>query len=271
MNTYIIYKYTNKENKKIYIGLTKNTPKERAHTDFGNGYQSCTHFYRAILKAGGLSKGFDLEILKENLSQKEANYWEDYYIKLYDTKNPDKGYNINDGGGAISIEQSQKISEWNRQNWTDGKYDSMKTPVYCVETEKTYESLSDAERQTGICRTGIKKACSGTIRYSGSLNGKALHWLYLKNVTKERIDELKNREETCILRPLYCIELNKIYESASEAKRELGIDTRQILNNAKGKPGCLSAGKHPETKEKLHWCYADTIEFKEKYKSAGLG
>lgn len=41
---------------------------------------------------------FSHEILLSDLTEEEMEYWEDYYIEFYDSRNPDKGYNIMKGG-----------------------------------------------------------------------------------------------------------------------------------------------------------------------------
>ena len=45
------------------------------------------------------------------MTAEEANYWEDYYIKLYNTLDPEFGYNLKNGGGNISQEGLLHISE----------------------------------------------------------------------------------------------------------------------------------------------------------------
>lgn len=54
-----------------------------------------------------------------------------------------------------------------------------------------------------------------------------------------------------------CLELNKVFDSCREAYTWLGynIDGHSIQDNCKGITS--SAGKHPETKEKLHWMFYD--------------
>ena len=60
-------------------------------------------------------------------------------------------------------------------------------------------------------------------------------------------------------RKVYCVELNKIFWGAKEAETLLGINRFNICSCCNGK--VLSAGKHPVTKEKLHWLYLeDAIE-----------
>lgn len=41
---------------------------------------------------------FSHEILLSGLTKEEMEYWEDYYIEFYNSRNPDKGYNIMKGG-----------------------------------------------------------------------------------------------------------------------------------------------------------------------------
>ena len=57
---------------------------------------------------------------------------------------------------------------------------------------------------------------------------------------------------------VYCVELNRIFDSASEAERQTGTDNSSI------RKACLgirkSAGKHPITNEKLHWIYERNME-----------
>lgn len=54
-------------------------------------------------------------------------------------------------------------------------------------------------------------------------------------------------------RAIICVTTNKIYESSIEASRQTGIVQSSISNCCRGK--LKSAGKHPETGEKLVWRY----------------
>lgn len=54
-------------------------------------------------------------------------------------------------------------------------------------------------------------------------------------------------------RLVYCIELDTTYTNAAEAERALGIDRSTIGKVCRGQRA--SAGRHPETNERLHWKY----------------
>ena len=90
---YIVYKHTS-PNSKVYIGVTMQDPSKRWQN--GLGYETQTYFYRAIKKYGWES--FEHEILESDLSMKEALSKEKEYISLYDSRNPEHGYNILEGG-----------------------------------------------------------------------------------------------------------------------------------------------------------------------------
>ena len=94
-----IYKITNKINNKIYIGqssyVEKRWERHRTGPFNPNNNQYHTPFYRAIRKYG--LDNFNFEVIEE-CSQSELNDKEIYWIKYYDTTNPEKGYNLTEGG-----------------------------------------------------------------------------------------------------------------------------------------------------------------------------
>lgn len=102
----IVYKLTNFYNGKSYIGQTIRTLTERINAHFSitkEKIQKGDLFGRAKLKYGRSS--FDIEILKECISQKELDKWEIFYIAFYNTVNKKYGYNITKGGGGVFPKQ----------------------------------------------------------------------------------------------------------------------------------------------------------------------
>lgn len=120
-----IYKYTNTSNGKIYIGQTSKTLNERAGKN-GKNYCESNRFYAAIKKYGWES--FVSEIIADNLTQDEANAFEIYYIDLFDSTNPDYGYNIQLGGNHRNQtdEGKTEISRKARERYKD----RTKNPMY---------------------------------------------------------------------------------------------------------------------------------------------
>ena len=67
MNTYVVYKHTNKINKKVYIGITKNGDDPNKRWRNGMGYSYNQKFFTDILKYGW--DNFTHEILEKDLNE----------------------------------------------------------------------------------------------------------------------------------------------------------------------------------------------------------
>lgn len=107
---YTIYCHRNKINNKSYIGQTGQIPYTRrwcGHGVSGTPYKNCPRFQNAIIKYGW--DNFEHFILLDNLTCEQANYYEIMFIALFDTTNPEKGYNIALGGNnSICSEEIRK-------------------------------------------------------------------------------------------------------------------------------------------------------------------
>jgi group I intron endonuclease len=97
--SYIIYKFTNKLNGKIYIGVTKRSLNIRLHEHITASNEPKFKFHQALKKYG--IDNFNYEIIMKDVKTKDdANKFEIYYIDLFDSyKN---GYNMTQGGGNRS-------------------------------------------------------------------------------------------------------------------------------------------------------------------------
>ena len=109
-----VYIHTNKINNKAYIGITSIDPNKR--WKYGNGYKYNKHFYASIQKYGW--NNFEHIIWMNNLNQEEAQKIEILLISLFNTTNPNYGYNLSSGGeGASGAKRSeatkQKLREIN--------------------------------------------------------------------------------------------------------------------------------------------------------------
>ena len=109
---HIIYLHRNKINNKVYIGQTIyiNDPQIRWGNN-GNGYKKQLEFYKEIEQYGW--DNFEHIILETGLDTIMADLKEKEYISIYDSTNPDKGYNRSPGGSAVSLETREKMSN----NW----------------------------------------------------------------------------------------------------------------------------------------------------------
>jgi hypothetical protein len=105
----------------IYIGQTWKSLQNRFNN--GYGYINCVHLNNAIKKYG--KDNFEYKILTVCGTQETADYWENYFIERYSSRDPIIGYNIKEGGsnGKLSPETKKKISESliGVNTWTKGR------------------------------------------------------------------------------------------------------------------------------------------------------
>ena len=258
MGIWRVYCYTGKNGKK-YIGITSRSVKQRAETN-GNAYvrEDNSKFGRAIEKYG--FDFFTVETLEENLTLDEAREKEKYYINLYDTYY--NGYNNTFGGeGRITTNRELVQELWNKGNgiqeikeitgygrnaigWAleeigiDGtariKRQSGKYLTYTVyqydkngEYIRSFNSIADAERETGISNQNISSCINGKRQTAGGFQWTREY--------KEHLDNYKKRPG--FHKELYqysldgCL-LNK-FATVAEAAEKLGFGKEYLAKKAR--------------------------------------
>jgi group I intron endonuclease len=107
-----IYKITNIQNNKVYIGQTIRPITERFNRHINDALHNIidTHFARAIRKYG--KESFKIEEIDSASSQEELNQKEQYWIRYYDSVN--QGYNETDaifksGGNTYQSKTEQEM------------------------------------------------------------------------------------------------------------------------------------------------------------------
>lgn len=147
----VVYKHTNKINGKVYIGWTHNeNPKIRWHG--GTNYMHHVYFGAAIKKYGW--DGFDHEILFCGLSDEEVKKKEIELIALYDATNPNKGYNLTNGGdGSVGYKHTEKAKE-SMSKARKGKQRS----VVCCQHIRDGLLQSEKHKKAVEARRGVKRS-----------------------------------------------------------------------------------------------------------------
>ena len=123
-----IYRITNTENKKVYIGQTNNPSlrwsQHKSNAKYNRGNQVIT---RALTKYG--AEKFEFEIIATCLTQYDTDITEEVLIKQYDSLNKIIGYNVDAGGNTTprTPEILQKINKGRKKyfethdGWNKGK------------------------------------------------------------------------------------------------------------------------------------------------------
>ena len=208
---YIVYQHKNKINGKVYIGITSQKPEQRWGSQ-GCNYKSSPHFYSAIQKYGW--DNFEHNILFTELTKEQACLKEQELIKEYNSMNREFGYNSTSGGDIFTMneETKQKISQA-----MIGNQNNLGHP--CSEEKK--KKISNAQ-----------KGREFTEEHKQKLSEAAKNRHVPCPEEKKQILKEKSHKK-----PVYCEELDKIFESVQECGRQLGIPATNIskLCNGRGK------------------------------------
>ena len=189
---YTVYLHISPNGKKYY-GATKLDVKTRWKN--GRGYKNNKFFWKDINKYGW--NDIQHIIVARSLTKDEAYWLEIELIKLFDTTNPEYGYNITKGGPSANglkhtEEVKKRISGANIGKISSmyGKHHSEETKnkigeansksVICLTTKRIFSSASEGAEHYGIKRaSNITQCCRGKLKSAGKYNGQKLVWRYL--------------------------------------------------------------------------------------------
>ena len=223
---YIVYKHTNKINGKVYIGQTCQDPEKRWRLN-GVGYKDSPKFWNAIQKYGW--DNFEHEIIEEKLNSKQADEREVYWIAYYDTYNNDeKGYNMTPGG-----------SNYMRKLWQNEEYRNRMKKSFSIARKKSWSNKEFAENALSILLDGLHRAWNDP------------DW------REKRIQNLLN-EKNPNSKAVINLETGLKFSTIKEASKWAGLSSVSGIGQC-CKGTRKSAGKHPITKEPLHWKSIDDL------------
>ena len=216
MNNFVLYLHITPNGKK-YFGITGTKPEKRWLR--GEGYKK-QYFYKAVEEFGW--DNIKHYILADDLTRFEARMFEIMMIAIYDTTNLDNGYNDSPGGGIISEEARQKISETlkGRKLTEDHKQKLSKAFKGRKLTEEWKQKIGEANKN----------------------RVKSEEW---KNFLSESQKGIKNN---CV-RPVICLTTKRMFITTVDAAKYYNLKQPNVTNCCIGKTGkrrCKSAGKTPD-------------------------
>jgi len=146
----IIYRITNKENNKCYIGLTKFSLERRWKEHIKDSRKLDSHFHRAVFHYG--CDCWNLEIIEEVEDVVLLVEREKYWINYYNTFNSAKGYNSTSGGEFFEhSEDTKKLLSSIRQGGNN--------PFFGKKHSEEFKQLM-AVRNKGKNNPNYGKCCS---------------------------------------------------------------------------------------------------------------
>lgn len=187
-----IYKITNLNNNKVYIGQTIRSIEQRwsehKHTALK---ETNTNYplYNAIRKYG--IDSFKIEMIEEcddSILNEREKFWIQYF-----NSHGDNGYNVTDGGETVSKKLYKPVQQIN---------------FLTGEIINVFPSIREAERRTGIPNQRISMICNGKGIKTGEYT-----WKFVDEKDRIQIESLEKD------RKIYCVELNKYFKTVAEAAR----------------------------------------------------
>lgn len=253
-----VYKIVNDVNDKIYIGQSINViARWKDHVNsLRRGDSRCTLLQRAWNKYG--EEHFYFEIL-ESCSEEMLDDVETKYIDFYDSRNINKGYNIEPGGNKnkhLADETKRKIGDANRgrshseeakRKMSESRTGENNGMYGKHHSEESKKKMSNAKKgKPGKPCTDYQKECARLANLGKDVSEETRK--KISEANKGRIPYNKNP------RPVYCIELNRVFATASDAGKELNIHSSNVINCCEHIRKMCGG---------YHWMYADTDEYAE--------
>lgn len=260
---YSVYMFIFPSNK-VYVGLTKQSVKDRWRN--GNAYSHSVFVNNAIKKYGW--ENIEKVVLYDDLTREQAMQKEIELIEWFNSTNREFGYNLSIGGESksgvpmseetkdylrclrlgttLSEETKRKIGEREL-----GANNPMARKVICLETMKVYDTLTQAQKETGA--TKISDCCRHTKKHKSS-NG--LHWEYYDEYLSEQdykdilewlveeenenkhhkmSDENKKKLVDMCSVSVVCVETGEMFNSIADACRVYNVSPSDVCYCCKGK------------------------------------
>ena len=220
---FTVYKIINKVNNKIYVGATSQTKEDRlkGHISKAEGGSSYP-FHKAIIEFGKENFiPYELEITTDVNKLPEL---EKKYIELFQSNNPDFGYNSTKGGEYYTVTEAMRLA------MSEGQKGCIKPRLrkgviqFAATGEflKEYSGMTEASNATSVSRTSILRMLKGEIKRGSKSNPYLWKWSSDYEEISSKIDpstvykdpEYKSKpSEKCIQeRNKYLTKTGNLYE-----------------------------------------------------------
>lgn len=209
----------------------------------GKNYKGSRYFYNAIQIYGW--SNFIPEILEDNLTEEEANIKEEYYITLYNSRDPNVGYNISYGGNNHTIpdDTRQLISELAKERYKD----KTKNPMYGkTHSEESLKIMSKKKEGKNNPMYGISMTEEAKEKRKKTCEERNCcfdhEWSYEERKRSSvRFKELAKEWS----KKVYCIEDDIYFDSILQASEHYGVTKTTMSGHLHGRQKSC-ANKHFE-------------------------
>jgi len=245
---FLVYYHKSKDGR-YYIGQTCQSIEERCKS--GNGYKTLKFNIDIINENGGWDS-FEHGVLERNLTKEEADEREAYYITYYNSvENGFNTYKMNYSGYHFSDlwdnptiksniidklkkqrntkEYKEKKSKQMKELWQSDSYKKKQKQAWTEERKKKISDIAKRVWENKDIRERISKIQS--------------------ELKKQAWQNEEYRRKMC--KQVRCVETGEIFESIAAAAKWCGVKANTLCAALSSKTH--QSGRHPESKEKLHW------------------
>lgn len=231
----LIYQILNNINKKIYIGKTGGSFKRRlsSHKSESKRSRSSQPIHKAMRKYG--FDNFSFIVVEDGILDVDTlNEREKYYIDLFNSNDRLIGYNITNGGDGGPIMFGKNNSQFGkkRKDLTDrNKANSGKT------FEELYGTSKAQELKSVISKTSSGRIVSEETKKKNSVVASLL-WAegrLNREKAKSHAKKIQKNAVKAIIVKVFCPELNKTFESITEAAKYINGVPSNISSVVNGK------------------------------------
>lgn len=254
-----VYEHITPSGKK-YIGITGQVPKVRWQN--GHGYERNPHMWAAIQKYGW--NNIEHKILFSGLTKKAADIYEIEFIAVCQTTDRKYGYNMQKGGRyglakSCYTDTIRKRMSESRTGKRMGRDNFKSKQVVCLNTGKHYDSILQAQKDTGINPSDIRECCVGNYQFAGMINNERAKWMFEEEYELIDSDELKNKLNQLVKitnsKKVICLNNQTVFNSANDAadfyKMSFSSGITKCCTYVRNSCGTDECG------ENLKWMYAD--------------
>ena len=239
---FTVYCHVNKINEKRYIGITSQELNQRFRN--GKGYKSSPHFNYAIKKYGWDS--FEHQILFSDLSEVDAKEKEIEMIAIYNTTNPDFGYNITPGGEGYSGKDNpwfgRHHTEQSRRKMSEARKGIPKTEEWKKKISESNKGKTfSAETKAKMSKNHADFSGKKNPMYGRKLSDEVIEKMVKASKTKEAISKMKQNKvwysgkDNPNSKKVICIETQKVYDTLNEAATDNGCNPSKVSAVCHGK------------------------------------
>lgn len=191
--SFVIYKHTNKFNRKCYVGQTCKTMESRwkGHVKSSRG-GSQLKFHNAIRKYG--EENFIHEVLEELETIESSNEAEIYWIDFYQSANPNFGYNLTFGGN------SEIPNEETRKKLSESAKIAQNRPEVLqrnIESNRGRKHTDETKRKMSVWQKGVPKTEEHKRKNSEANKGKkqSPEWIQKRTISRCHNKKIKDLGE----------------------------------------------------------------------------